>query len=395
MRFRLDGLPDAVLQFRYLASLWRWLGSGVRRARQASTLVPIGTITPELVRRHHGAPLRFVGDPSDLLDWLVGWYGRTLLARQAPKNAFVAQWTDAELREGGLWSELSPDAAAERGLVPGDRIFVALAPGESVSHLNSVLRRQASRRMVRLAFVDEIPGENLYTEYGLSVWVRERCVEEPFEEHGRPFSIVKLEVVAPDTPDGEACEDVLCRDVVNEQAVIFNTAPDPTWLEKPSRTGLQWAPYRYMAAFGSRLATGAAMAVVRLVLFAVLFGGYGAALWFWPGGAGTSLGWQIVLSLPILVPPGFKLPVIVWTKRQVKPPCIRMWIGYIGLLPHRAAYWREWHGSSRRCLAIGDRERFRSLWQRVRFNHEDAVRCELRQIKRFFTKPTGPGTSDT
>ena len=384
MMYRFDEIPEAVLQFRHIANVWRWAKSQIRRVRRACTLVPIGSATPDWVRFHHGMPLRFVGDSSAFLDSLARWYGRTVLPRHAPKNAFVALRSDVEFRDGGFLSDLDRDAAAEIDFIPGDRVIVALAPGESVSHLNSVLRKHSQRGLVRLAFADEITGQNSYTEHAASVWVRGRCVEIDFEEHGMPLSVVKFDIVEPDTSDGAVEEAVIWRDVVSERLVFFNTVPDPGWLEEPSRSGLVWAPSRFLCSFGSRFTTGAASAALRAALMTALVGGPIVALTHWPGETEPSLGTQLAVSAPAYAWLLFKLREAVFPGRQVEPPCLRTWGRRVGLTRLRLVTWRMWHGSSRRCLAIGDRLRNRCLWLTFRFRYEDAVRREFRQIWHFF-----------
>lgn len=384
MRYRFDEIADAILQLRHIANVWRWAKTQFGRTRRACTLVPIGSVTPDQVRFHHGVPLRLVGDSVTWLDRLARGYGRTMLPRHAPKNAWAVQLTDIEFREGGFLSNLGPDEAAQTEILPGDRVIVGLAPGESVSHLNSVLKKHSKRGLAKIAFVDEIAGRNCYTEHAMSVWVRPECVEIGPEEHGRPFSVVKLDVVEPDTAEGVVEEAVRWRDVVSEQPVMFGTLPDPSWLREPSRTGLLWAPMRFVSGFGSRPATGAAAALVRAALMVGVIGGSIAALTFWPGAAEPSLGTQLVVSAPAFTWLLSNIAQAAFGRRPAGPPCRRTWGRRVGLTRVALVTWRTWHGSSRRCLAIGDRLRNRGMWLDLKFRYEDAIRRELRQIWQFF-----------
>ena len=357
-------LADVLTLFAVLAAV-QFAARSLRNIRDAKRLVPIGGVTPSMVREHKTVPLCFMGGETLLASVVTYCYGKLWIGPKARKQAALCDRIVFLDRDD---TPLDPD----RPVVAGTVVQVVLSEGEDWRHIRRSARR--CRRGMELILALLLP-----TEGGARYTKQVRCVAV----RSRARSVF-------DTPNGEDVTRVIEWEVIDPVGLRMSTdvslerhqvPPSAFWLvskvepdeARPVRQKFDTVAYAYGSNRMRGLVAWCATSLVRLLLIMAGVVGVGVVV-----GVGTNVFPAQLSVLVLLQGAGLLVIVMVWQAAQFL-------LGYKIILygvrriaaairssaqeptGRRAVYRSPWHGATRRSLAVGDQIRRVSFWQRVRF----------------------------
>ena len=355
-------LADVLILFAVLSAV-QFTARSLRNVRDALRLVPIGSMTPSMVRDHKTVPLCFVGGETLLANMVTYVCGRLWVRPRGRKQAALCDQVVFLDRE---YKPLDRNRRVGAGTV----VQVIVSEGEDRRHIRRSARR--CRRGTELVLAILFPTEDgeRYTTQIRCVAVRSRARSVWDSLDGvEPIRVIEWEVIDP----------VGLRTRTDSSLERYQVPLSAFWLvsngeqrgDDPVRMQFGKLAYAYgsnrLYGFVARCTTIA----FRLLLLVIgLVAGVVAAVL---GGvthndplsyltfillfqlAGVLLSWKSLIYL-------LRLTGFIEKLRPQGPysPREHWW-------PRTYYVKSPWHGATRRSLALGDRIRRVAFWQRVRF----------------------------
>jgi len=363
-------LADVLTLFAVLSAV-QFTARSLRNVRDAIRLVPIGSVTPSMVREHKTVPLCFMGGETLLASVVIWLYGKLWIGPKARKQEARCDRIVFLDRDD---MPLDPGRPVGAGTV----VQVVVSEGEDWKHIRKSARRCRRGTELVLAMLLPTGGGERYT-------TQVRC----FAVSSRARSVW-------DNPDGEGLTRVIEWEVVDPVGLRMSidtslerhqVPPSAFWLvldvdhdEGSSvHQGFGTVAYAYGSSRVRGLVAWCVTSIVRLLLTIAGVVGVGVVV-----GVATNLfpaelslltvlqGAGLLLLLMVLQAAGFLLSyrISLFGVRLIAHAMRSTTQGLTGHHMGRlrpADYSPPWHGATRRSLAIGDQMRRVSFWQRFRF----------------------------
>ena len=336
----------------------QFIANSLSNSRDAIRLVPIGSITPSIVRKYKTVPLCFVGGDTVLTSIVTYVYGRFWLRPMARKQVALCDRIVFLNEENMPQPQHTP-------LKAGMIVQATLSEGEFSPHIRRSTRRCTIGHELVIAIL--FPAED-----GQRFVLRARCITvraraRPAQDMpGRvPSRVVEWEVINPAGIGSDP--DVLLNRVDVPKASFWLISQETDSYDDP--THLRFGRVSY--AYGSRRIRGLVslcVTVTAKIAFVILMFRLADLIQVPPG---THLTIQLMLALVIVV-------LIYNLYRFVAVHMSSAWVATVAPAVHRRliafGLWMAirhhrswWHGSTRRSLAVGNRIRRVAFWQQFRF----------------------------
>ena len=362
-------LADVLTLFAVLSAV-QFTARSLRNLRDATRLVPIGSVTPPMVREHKTVPLCFIGGETLLGSVVTYFFGKLWIGPRARKQAALCNQIVFLDRDNTPLDTGGP-------VVAGTVVQVVVSEGEDWRHIRRSARR--CRRGTELVLAMLFPtasGERYTTQI--------RCVAV----RSRARSVW-------DIPDGEELTRVIEWEVIDPVGLRMSTDVSlerhqvplsAFWLVsnvehdegRPARQRFGRVAYAYGSNKVRGLVAWCVTTTARLFLITAGVVGVGVVV-----GVTTNY-LPAQFSLVVLQAAAFLFLVMVlqaavfllWYKITL---CgVRLITAAMRSSPQRptgigdgrpgsAAHRSPWHGAARRSLAVGDQIRRVTFWQRLHF----------------------------
>ncbi len=336
-----------------------FIASSLRNWRDAIRLVPIGSIDPEMVKKHGTVPLCFAGGNTLLMHLLAKTYGRLFITPKAKKQAVLCDNIAFIERDRSYQYRQNPVHA---GMI----IQTKTAEGENSYHVRKSARRCTIGNELALALL--LPSEDgeCFQTSVRCITVRARARTNSDDTSIVPNRTIEWEVVDP-AGIGAETDTRLSADKVPLSAFWLVSLDHDSDISEPNPK-----LRNFFYPYGSNRLRGFASYIVLTVsklTLAIL------AIGTWAILADSSFDSAVEISAVILMlyilyrlfRMSFKddLP----ERRKLQAPRFKKKLLMFGRFKSSTYLNLEWHGSTRRSLAIGDRIRRVAFWQQFKFNH--------------------------
>ena len=348
-----------LLTFVAVLTAVHFAASSLRNWRDAIRLVPIGSIDPTMVRDYKTVPLCFIGGETVLTYFLTYIYGRVWISPKARKQAALCDRVVFLNRDRSYRYRCSP---IEAGML----VQATVGEGENSRHIRRSARRCTIGNQLILAVL-------LPTQNGEQYQPQVRCITVRARARARsahdgpdilPARVIEWEVIDP-TGIGASTDSTLERQGVPHSAFWLVSKEMPGDSDSIPTSGGCSTHY------GSDRRRGFLSWCVMKVfkLSAVLLVITLASVVHDSISARTSIGFVAVVAIMVLP---FKF---MWNLKQhdqperfrVRAPTVRERVRVIGRWTTAVYRKLEWHGSTRRSLAVGNRIRRVGFWQQFQF----------------------------
>lgn len=335
----------------------QFVARSLRNLRDAIRLVPIGSIKPSMVREHKTVPLCFVGGTTVLANTFCYVYGRLWIRPRARKQAALC---DGVVFFDGH-NMLKPQFYnVEAGML----VQATLSRGENSRHVRRSARRSKVGNELILAILFQTMDKEEYAQQVRCISVRARARSTNYKTNILPPRVVEWEVIDPAGIGSSTDYMLKRREVPHDAFWLVSQEPQDEGLAQ-ARLGRVFYPY------GSTRWRGF-LSLCLIILIEWL--GFYAATFVAILVAGIVDTQSILRAIPVV------LVVALWVYRifrsawewfvperyRTQAPTARESVSVLGVstsVHHRL----EWHGSTRRSLAIGNRLRRVVFWQQVDF----------------------------
>ena len=351
MVFDLGHLPTLVAALRAI----QFVASVVRNWREAIRLVPIGSVTPSMVNEYKTVPLCFVGGETVFPSIVTQIYGRLWIAPGARKQAVLCDQVVFLNRDRTV---LRQQSTLEAGML----IQAAVSEGENSRHIRRCTRYCSIGGEVTLAMLFPTLNREQYEKTVRCVTVRSRArlVQDTLDRV--PTRLIEWEVIDP-SGIGASTDLSLEHDQVSKSA-LWLVSKEVGCVDDPvrARTG------RKFYAFGSNRWRGfLSWCVTRItklstIMLAVIVAGMMAI-----NAKLTVASALFILAVMVIVIykcSRYMVMQVVPERFRAQAPTVREKIKVLGLWRGTVYHELEWHGSTRRSLAVGNRIRRVGIWQK-------------------------------
>ena len=335
-----------------------FVASSLRNWRDAIRLVPIGSVAPSIIRDYKTVPLCFIGGETVLTYCLTYIYGRVWISPKARKQAALCDRIVFLNRDRTCRYQRSP-------IEPGMLIQATVAEGENSRHIHRSARRCIIGNELVLAMLFPMQSGERYQTPVRCITVRARARSGHDRSDIVPTRVIEWEVIDP-TGIGANVDTSLEHNTVPHSA--FWLVSRDTYGEGDSaraQSGSRF--YSYGTDRRRGFLSWCVMVIVKLsTLTAVV-----VAASIVSGNTKTDSTIQIVLAA-VLIVLVFKF---IWhmvekefpERLRVKAPNERQRVRVLWMWTATVYRELEWHGSTRRSLAVGNRIRRVGFWQQLYF----------------------------
>lgn len=334
-----------------------FVARSLRNWRDILRLIPIGSVTPLMVRQYKTIPLRFVGSDTMLANTVTYLYGRLWIRPGAKKQAALCNWIVF----------LNRDRTArnmDRSVEAGSIIRITLSEGENSRHIRRAARRCTRGPELTLAMLFPTQDRAQFKTPVRCVTVRARARSVRDDPDRLPTRVIEWEAIDPAGIGASVDSALEGRDVPSNAFWLISK-------EEPSEDD----PYRLRSggvffSYGSSRPRGF-LSFVAMVCFKLLIG----LLVVMATGVVLSVTNSFfILLLSTVVPMVLLYRLVYYMVEQELPerfraqaPTVRQRVSVFGLWTTTVYRELEWHGSTRRSLAWGNRIRRVGFWQQFHF----------------------------
>ena len=335
-----------------------FVGSSLRNLRDALRLVPIGSITPSMVEEHKAVPLCFIGGKTLLTNVVTYLYGRLWMHPKARKQAALCNGV-AFLSQDGTMQYRS------NTLEPGMLIQARLSEGENSRHIRRSARRCTLGNELVLAIMFPTEDGQQYEEFTRCITVRSRARSARDGTDCIPPRVIEWEVIDPSVI-GATTDSLLGRRQVARSAfwLVSRESSDD---EDPVRSRSGGVFYSYGSNRRRGFVSWCSTILTKLV--AIVVGVKVAEATYSYADTNTAVSLVLLAILLILLYKATRYLVEqeLPERFRIMAPTVRERVRVLGMWTTTVYRELEWHGSTRRSLALGNRIRRVGFWQQFRF----------------------------
>lgn len=337
----------------------QFVAISLRNLQDAIRLVPIGSITPSIVHEYKTVPLCFVGGDTVLINIVTNIYGRLRIRPMARKQAALCDWI---VFLDGDHIRRSRHNTVKAGMI----IQATLSEGEFSPHIRRSARRSKTGNELVLAIL--FPTENRQTFESQVRHITVRSRARPVRDRpGRvPSRVIEWEVIDPAGIGSKADTLVDQHDVPCSSFWLVSQETEDTDDSFPPRFG------RVFYAYGSNRPRGfASLCVtssVKLFIIILTFRAADVAQ-----NLGPSIDFMLRLT-SLLLAVMFSYNIFRYSVARMSSewiimvaPTVHRRLSALGMWMTNLHHRLEWHGSTLRSLAVGNRIRRIDFWQQFRF----------------------------
>ena len=362
-----------------------FIASSLRNWRDAIRLVPIGSIDPEMVQEHGTVPLCFAGGNTLLMHLLAKTYGRLFITPKAKKQAVLCDNIAFLERDRSYQHRQNP-------VRPGMIIQAKTAEGENSYHVRKSARRCTIGNELALALLFPSEDRKCFQTPVRCITVRARARTNRDDASIVPNRTVEWEVVDP-AGIGARTDTRLSADKVPLSAFWLISHDHDSDISEPNPKFRNFF-YPYGSTRLRGFASYIVVTVTKLTLIILAIGAW-AILADSSFDAAAQIS-AVVLMLYVvykLFRTSFRddLP----ERRKLQAPRAKKSVTLFGRYTLSTYHKLEWHGSTRRSLAIGDRLRHVAFWQQFKFNHWEPFMERLNKSLDWFRKLLGRQSSSS
>ena len=335
-----------------------FVASSLRNLRDALRLVPIGSITPSVVEQYKTVPLCFIGGNTVLTNVVVYLYGRLWIRPKARKQGALCDQVSFLNRDRTRRYRCGT-------LEPGMLIQVRVSEGENSRHIRRSARRCTFGNELQLAILFPTQDGEQYEESVRCIAVRSRARSARDRPDRVPTRVIEWEVIDP-TGIGATADSLLERDRVDLSA-FWLISRELFGNEGPVQARTGGVFYSYGSNRRRGFVSWCSTSLIKLLALVIGLRVADAVFSY----TDTNLTLSLVLLVVVLVV-FYKL--IRYVVEQGLPerfksraPTVREKARMLGMWPTTVYRELEWHGSTRRSLAVGNRIRRVGFWQQIRF----------------------------
>lgn len=332
--------------------------SSLRNWRDAVRLVPIGSLTPDMINEYKTIPLCFAGGDTLLMSILSKSYGRFLINPQSKKQAVLCE-TIAKLKGDRSNQLLDHNVAA------GTLIQAKVAEGENSHHIRKCARRcTIGNELVLAILLPTVDGHHFRTTVRcITVRARGRAVKD--NTSNIPSRIIEWEVIDPAGIGARADLELTIDQVPLDAFWLICGSNTHESESRPTKLTNPFYPY------GSSKIRGFLSWVVTHVSKITLLSSSVIVLSVVVDdsdiGAAIQLVWLFIFAYVGYMCLRNIIKDELPQKLKLQAPKIRRRTSFLGLFKISTYQKLDWHGSTRRSLAIGDRIRRVGFWQQFYF----------------------------
>lgn len=337
----------------------QFVARSLRNLRDAIRLVPIGSIKPSMVREYKTVPLCFVGGMTVLANAFCYVYGRLWIRPRARKQAALC---DRVLFLDDQGTHRPQCHNVEAGML----VQATLSGGENSRHVRRSARRSKVGSELILAILFQTNEREEYAQQVRCISVRARARSTNYKTNILPPRVIEWEVVDP-AGIGSRTDYVLTRREVPHDAFWLVSQELQDEIPVQHRLGRVFYPY------GSTRWRGLLSLCVMIVAEWLCFVIVTLTITLIYGMTDTRPNLLYLFVALVMVVWIYRLLRYVWERFaperfRTQGPTARERVRFRGM--SASVYYKlEWHGSTRRSLAVGDRIRKAGFWQQIDFNY--------------------------
>lgn len=336
----------------------QFVSNSLKNWREAIRLVPIGNITPPMVSKYKTIPLCFKGSDKALASAITYTYGRLWIRPMARKQAALC---DRIVFLDGDLVRQSRQAVMEAGMI----VQATLSDSEFSPHIRRSARRCRLGSELVLAILFPTQDRQRYEPQVRCITVRSRA--RPAQDRpGRvPTRVIEWEVIDP-AGIGARRDDALERHDVPDSC-FWLVSQEEEGEDSPIRRRFSRVLYAYGSDWKLGSVTLVTTSVIKLSLIVLL----SRMAEFTQFDQRISLG-LLLISISLMLVFGYNLAryIVVQMSSELLitfAPSVHRTLSATGIWMSTLHHRLEWHGSTLRSLAVGNRIRRVMFWQQFHF----------------------------
>lgn len=337
----------------------QFVARSLRNLRDVVRLVPIWNVTPSMVRDHKTVPLSFIGGDTVLATVITYIYGRLWIRPSAKKQVALCDQIvflnrDRTARDRG-------DAVEAGGLIQA-----ILSEGENSRHIRRSARRCTIGSELVLAMLFPTQDRSQFETPVRCITVRARARSARDKLERVPTRVIEWEIIYP----------AGIGTIMDSSLEGHEVRPDTFWLVSKERT-LHAGDHDRLRSGGVFYSHGSSrlrgflslcvMSCFKLAMGLLALMTTGILL-------SVTDSYLTILVLSVVIPLFLVYRLFRYVLEQELPerfksqaPTVRQKVRVFGMWTTTVYRKLEWHGSTRRSLAIGNRIRGVGFWQRFNF----------------------------